>query len=145
MQFRGGSRHNLMGMEARDFQVHRASVRGVEIAYLHEGAGGFPLLLLHGWPETKRIWWRNVAPLAAAGFEVIAPDMRGFGDSSLAPDRFYDVAAHSRDMHALVAEELGHSQIVTCGGDLGGVVLQDLALRFEGLVVRQVMFNTVLP
>ena len=41
--------------------------------------------------------------------------------------------------------ELGHERIVTCGGDLGGVVLQDMALRFPGLVVRQVMFNTVLP
>jgi pimeloyl-ACP methyl ester carboxylesterase len=60
-----------MSMEAADFQVHRASVRGVEIAYLREGVGGFPLVLLHGWPETKRIWWRNVRPLADAGFEVI--------------------------------------------------------------------------
>ena len=41
----------------------------------------FPLLLVHGYPETKRIWWRNIAPLAAAGFEVIAPDLRGYGDS----------------------------------------------------------------
>jgi pimeloyl-ACP methyl ester carboxylesterase len=44
-----------------------------------------------------------------------------------------------------VRGELGHSRVVTCGGDLGGVVLQDMALRFPGLVVRQVMFNTVLP
>ena len=48
-------------------------------------------------------------------------------------------------MEALVRGELGHDRIVTCGGDLGGVVLQDLALRFPGLVVRQVMFNTVVP
>ena len=41
--------------------------------------------------------------------------------------------------------ELGHERVVTCGGDLGGVVLQDLALHFPGFVVRQVMFNTVLP
>ncbi|MEA2409961.1 MAG: hypothetical protein QOC77_522 [Thermoleophilaceae bacterium] len=132
-------------MEPREFQTHHAEVRGVEIAYLREGVGGFPLLLLHGWPETKRIWWRNVRPLAAAGFEVIVPDMRGFGDSGLAADGFYDIAAESRDMEALVREELGHDRVVTCGGDLGGVVLQDLALRFPGLVVRQVLFNTVLP
>jgi pimeloyl-ACP methyl ester carboxylesterase len=132
-------------MDGAGFELHRAQVRGVEIAYLREGAGGFPLLLLHGWPETKRIWWRNVRPLAEAGFEVIVPDMRGFGDSGLADDGFYDVAAESRDMEALVRGELGHERVVTCGGDLGGVVLQDLALRFPGLVVRQVMFNTVLP
>jgi pimeloyl-ACP methyl ester carboxylesterase len=128
-----------------DFELHRTRVRDVEIAYLREGIGGFPLVLLHGWPETKRIWWRNVRPLADAGFEVIVPDMRGFGDSGLAADDFYDVAAESRDVEALVRGELGHKRVVTCGGDLGGVVLQDLALRFPGLVVRQVMFNTVLP
>ena len=132
-------------MNGADFTLHRATIRGVDIAYLREGAGGFPLVLLHGWPETKRIWWRNVRPLAEAGFEVIVPDMRGFGDSGLAEDGFYDVAAESRDVEALVRGELGHERIVTCGGDLGGVVLQDLALRFPALVVRQVMFNTVLP
>ena len=76
---------------------------GLEIAYVREGEGGYPLLLLHGWPETKRIWWRNIEPLAAAGFEVIVPDLRGFGDSGLAPDGFYDPATHARDLHALVA------------------------------------------
>ena len=45
---------------------------------------------------------RNVEPLAEAGFEVIAPDLRGFGDSPLAPDDRYDVAAHSSDMAELV-------------------------------------------
>jgi pimeloyl-ACP methyl ester carboxylesterase len=132
-------------MDGAEFELQRAEVRGVEIAYLREGMGGFPLLLLHGWPETKRIWWRNIRPLADAGFEVIVPDMRGFGDSGLAADGFYDVAAESRDLEALVRGELRHERIVTCGGDLGGVVLQDMALRFPGLVVRQVMFNTVLP
>ena len=70
---------------------------GPVIVYDHEGAGGAPLLLLHGWPETRRIWERNVAALADAGFEVIAPDLRGFGDSGLAPDDRYDAAAHSHD------------------------------------------------
>src|SRR6266436_6475800 len=128
------------------FTVHRAHVRdGIELAYLREGRGGFPLLLVHGWPETKRIWWRNIAPLAAAGFEVIVPDLRGFGDSDLAPDGFYDPAAHARDLHALVHDVLGHAWCVAAAGDLGGVVVQDLGLRFPGLVVRQCLFNTVLP
>ncbi len=59
-------------------ETHRVEVRnGVTIAYVREGHGGIPLLLLHGYPETKRIWWRNIGPLAAAGFDVIAPDFRG--------------------------------------------------------------------
>ena len=114
------------------------------LAYDHAGQGGRPLLLLHGWPETRRIWERNVEPLADAGFEVIAPDLRGFGDSPLAPDDRYDVAAHSSDMAELV-RGLGHERIVVCAGDLGGVVAQDLSLRFDGLVERLCLFNTIPP
>jgi pimeloyl-ACP methyl ester carboxylesterase len=128
------------------FPIEHAEVRpGVDIAYVRAGAGGYPLLLLHGWPETKRIWWRNIAPLAAAGFEVIVPDLRGFGDSGLAPDGFYDLAAHARDMHALVHDVLGHERCCAAGGDLGGGVAQDLGLRFAGFLERQVLFNSVLP
>jgi pimeloyl-ACP methyl ester carboxylesterase len=114
------------------------------LAYDHAGQGGRPLLLIHGWPETRRIWERNVEPLAAAGFEVIAPDLRGFGDSPLAPDDRYDAAAHSSDMAELV-RGLGHERIAVCAGDLGGVVAQDLSLRFDGLVERLCLFNTIPP
>jgi len=92
-----------------------------------------------------RIWWRNIAPLANAGFDVIVPDLRGFGESGPAPDDFYDVVAQARDILVLVREELGLAHVVTCGGDLGGVVAQELAARFEGFVVRQVLFNTIPP
>lgn len=127
------------------YEVERAVVRdGVELAYVRLGSG-FPLLLVHGWPETKRIWWRNIGALADAGFEVIAPDLRGFGDSGLAPDGFYDLAAHARDLEALVRGVLGHERCAASGGDLGGGVLIDLGLRFPGLVERQVLFNCVLP
>ena len=115
-------------------EVHRARLGSdVEIAYWREGIGGAPLLLVHGWPETKRIWARNVEPLARAGFEVIVPDLRGFGDSSTAPDGFYDLAAHARDLHELITS-LGHESCVAAGGDIGGAVIQDMGLRFEGFV-----------
>jgi pimeloyl-ACP methyl ester carboxylesterase len=128
------------------FEVHHAEVRdGVDVAFVREGEGGFPLLLVHGWPETKRIWWRNIGPLARAGFEVIVPDLRGFGDSGPATDGHYDMAASARDLHALVTGVLGHDRCAAAGGDYGGVVIQDLGLRFPGLVVRQCLFNTVLP
>jgi pimeloyl-ACP methyl ester carboxylesterase len=128
-----------------EFAIQQGRVGDVQLAYLREGVGGFPLLLLHGWPETMRIWWRNVRPLAEAGFEVIVPDLRGFGRSGLASDGAYDVATHARDMEGLVREELGHERCIASGGDLGGVVAQDLALRFPGFVARLVLFNTVPP
>ena len=126
--------------------LERGEVRpGVELAWEREGHGGYPLLLVHGWPETRRIWARNVGPLAEAGFEVVAPDLRGFGDSGLAPDGSYDLAAHARDLHALMHDVLGFEACAASGGDLGGGVIIDLGLRFPGFVTRQVLFNCILP
>jgi pimeloyl-ACP methyl ester carboxylesterase len=119
--------------------------RGFRQVFTHVNPGGVPLLLVHGWPETRRIWWKTIEPYADAGFEVIAPDLRGFGDSDVAPDGFHDVPAHSRDMHALVHDHLGHERVVAVAGDLGGPVIQDLALRFPGFVDRMVLFNSPLP
>src|SRR5690349_15787576 len=121
----------------QDFAVHRSAGRdGVRLAYVREGAGGRPLLLLHGYPETKRIWWRNIGPLAAAGFEVIAPDLRGYGDSDLSPDDAYDFAVYSKDLHALVHDELGHGSVCVAAGDVGGVVAIDLSKRYPAFVER---------
>ena len=127
------------------FHVERRSPRGFSQAFVREGIGGVPVLLAHGWPETRRIWWRNIAPLAAAGFEVIAPDLRGFGESDVATDGFHDVPSHSRDLYALVHDELGHDHVIAAAGDLGGPVIQDLSLRFPGFVRRMVLFNSPLP
>jgi pimeloyl-ACP methyl ester carboxylesterase len=133
-------------LDPHRFAVHHADLStGVRLAYLREGVGGRPLLLLHGYPETMRIWWRNIAPLAAAGFEVIVPDLRGFGLSEVAPDGRYDPPAYARDMQALLTEHLGQARCAVAGGDLGGVVAVDLALRFPGLVDALLLFNTVPP
>jgi pimeloyl-ACP methyl ester carboxylesterase len=128
------------------FDTHRASPRGFAQAYVHENAGGAgPLVLVHGWPETKRIWWRVIEPLARAGFEVIVPDLRGFGESDVGPDGFHDVPSHARDVYALVHDHLGQDRAVLVGGDLGGPVIQDIALRFPGFAQRMVLFNSPLP
>ena len=129
-------------LDPNRFRTHVARPRGFAQSYVREGEGGVPLLLVHGWPETRRIWWRNVAPLAAAGFDVLAPDLRGFGESDVGPDGFHDVAAHSRDLAALL-EALGLERVVAVGGDLGGAVIQDLSLRFPGLVQRLVIWNSL--
>jgi pimeloyl-ACP methyl ester carboxylesterase len=125
------------------FRVRVSSVRGFPIATVDEGTGP-ALLLVHGWPETKRIWWRNVEPLARAGFRVIAPDLRGFGDSGIAPDGFEDVPSHSRDLAALL-DDLGVATCVAIGGDLGGAIIQDFSRRFPERVSRLVIFNSPLP
>ncbi|WP_419918488.1 alpha/beta fold hydrolase [Candidatus Poriferisocius sp.] len=128
------------------FTIHRASVDGnLALAYIREGVGGYPLVLLHGYPETKRIWWRNIIPLVEAGYEVIVPDLRGYGDSDLSADDQYDLVLYSRDIHTLVHDVLGHDRVGLLGGDVGGVVIVDMANRWPGFVDRMVFFNTVAP
>jgi len=128
------------------FAPHHIEVRGTRVEYLHEGAGrgGVPLLALHGWPETRRVWWRAVPLLVDAGFEVVAPDLRGFGGSAPGADGLGDVVAHALDMAALL-DQLGHDRWVVAGGDLGGPVGLELALRERSLVDRMALFNSPLP
>lgn len=130
------------------FGTHITTVRGFEQAYVHERSphgAGVALLCVHGWPESKRIFWKVIEPFVEAGFDVIVPDLRGFGDSGPAPDGFYDTPSHVRDLHALVTQELGYESVVVLGGDLGGPVVQDMALRYPDLVARMVLFNSPLP
>ena len=128
------------------FVTHFAETRdGLRTAYLHEGAGGYPLVLIHGYPETERIWWRNVEPLVDAGFEVIVPDLRGYGESEIPADDALDLVHYSKDIHALVHDVLGHSRCAVLAGDLGGPTAIDLASRFEGFVDQLCFFNSVPP
>ena len=118
---------------------------GVSLTFVREGVGGAPLLLIHGYPETKRIWWRNIGPLAEAGFEVIVPDLRGMGDSDIPADDQLDLVTYSRDLYALVHDHLGHSSCVIAASDVGGVVAVDMIHRYPGFVDAFCVFNTVAP
>lgn len=129
-------------------EVKRRAVNGLEMAFWHERCGrdGAPVVVcVHGWPETKLLYSRVVGPLVSAGFDVVVPDLRGFGDSGPAPDGFYDIVSHARDIHALVHDGLGAEEVVLVGGDLGGPVVQEAALRWPGWVRRMVVFNSPLP
>jgi pimeloyl-ACP methyl ester carboxylesterase len=66
---------------------HTATVNGIQLHYVRAGQGD-PVVLIHGYPET---WyaWRKIMPTLAEYYTVIAPDMRGFGDSAK-PETGYD-------------------------------------------------------
>ena len=103
------------------------SANGIEIFLLEQGEG--PLVLLcHGWPELSYSWRHQIAALAAAGFHVAAPDMRGFGRTSAPADiGAYSIFDTVGDMVALVAA-LGEKQAAIVGHDWGAPVAWHAAL-----------------
>ena len=114
---------------------------GVTLAVLDEGEGP-PVLLIHGFPDSHRLWRHQTAALVAAGKRVIAPDLRGFGES----DRPEEVGAYGLrhsigDMVAVLdALEVERAQVV--GHDWGAAVAWGLAAfvaqRVERLAVLSV-------
>ena len=102
--------------------------------HLVSAGSGPPLLLLHGWPE---FWltWEPVMHRLADRFKLLAPDLRGFGESDK-PDGPWGADRHARDMLALL-DALGVERLGVVGHDVGGAVMQSLArlapARFGGL------------
>ena len=123
--------------------THRfAAVNGTRIHFV-VGGHGPALVLLHGWPTSWREW-RGVMPrLAAAGYTVIAPDLRGLGDSERASSG-YDKATVADDVRHLV-RELGFDTVDLVGTDIGGMVAFAWALRHPAEIRRLVIAETLLP
>lgn len=125
------------------FVTRFATVNDVSLAYVRAGEGNrCPVILLHGWPESKRIWWRVIQPLADAGFDVVVPDLRGFGESEAGG--YGDTVQTALDIAAL-AKLLGFQSFALAAGDFGGPVAQEVALRHPNEVGRLVLFNSPLP
>jgi pimeloyl-ACP methyl ester carboxylesterase len=103
------------------------SANGLDFFVVEEGQG--PLVLLcHGWPELSYSWRHQIGAIAAAGFHVVAPDMRGFGRTSAPADvSAYTIFHNVGDMVALVAA-LGEKQAVIVGHDWGAPVAWHAAM-----------------
>jgi pimeloyl-ACP methyl ester carboxylesterase len=105
----------------------RVAVNGIELNVLYEGEG--PLVVLcHGFPELAYSWRRQVPALSAAGFRVVAPDMRGFGRSSAPREvEAYDVVSLCGDLCGLL-DELGEQAALFVGHDWGAGLVWQLAV-----------------
>ncbi len=118
---------------------HVAVVNGFRMHYVITG-GGYPLVFLHGWPQS---WyeWRRIIPSIAARFTVITPDLRGLGDSDR-PLTGYDKRTLASDVYALV-QSLGLSKIGLIGHDWGGTVAYYLAYDHPELVERLMILDSM--
>jgi pimeloyl-ACP methyl ester carboxylesterase len=110
---------------------------GVRIHYRRLGQGP-GLVLLHGYPQTGHMW-RKVMPALAERFTVVAPDLRGYGDSDR-PGRGYDKRTMAADVVDLV-RTLDLTPVVLVGHDRGARVAHRLALDHPSLLTRLVLLD----
>jgi pimeloyl-ACP methyl ester carboxylesterase len=112
-------------------------VNGLRMHVVTAGQGP-AVLLLHGFPDTHAVWRKQIGPLAAAGFRVIAPDLRGYGETD-APlgVHAYTLDKLRADVLALL-DALGIDQVVLAGHDWGGIIGWQIAAlapaRLRGFV-----------
>ena len=126
-----------MNLFDSSYESRRIAVNGTQIQVLIAQRPGKPvLLLLHGYPETHAMWHR-VAPLLAADFSLVMPDLRGYGDSakppSLADAANQSKRAMAQDMAELMTA-LGHRRFHVAGHDRGARVAHRLCLDHEARV-----------
>jgi pimeloyl-ACP methyl ester carboxylesterase len=128
------------GLIAMDPWTHHvATVNDFRMHYVIAGAG-YPLVLLHGWPQS---WyeWRKIIPRLAERFTIIAPDLRGLGNSER-PMTGYDKRTLASDVRALM-RSLGFSRIGLTGHDWGGVVAFYLAYDYPEMVERLMILDAI--
>jgi haloacetate dehalogenase len=127
------------GFETTDVETGEARI------HLRRGGSGPPLLLLHGYPQTH-VMWHRVAPALAEDFTVVAPDLRGYGQSAkpaTTTDHWpYTQRAMARDQVA-VMHALGFDRFAVCGHDRGARVAYRLALDHPERVERLAVLDVI--
>jgi pimeloyl-ACP methyl ester carboxylesterase len=117
------------------------NVEGAAIVY-DDAGGGDPILLLHGFPTTRRLW-EGVAPvLVQAGFRVLAPDLVGYGESSCPPTAEPDLANQASWMTGLL-DALGVDRFVLVAHDIGTAAAQIIVAEAPQRVRKLVLMDGV--
>jgi pimeloyl-ACP methyl ester carboxylesterase len=126
-------------------QATLIAVNGVELEVFEAGRehAGNPIVLCHGWPEHAYSWRHQMPALAAAGYHVIVPNQRGYGNSSRPIDvAQYDIEHLAGDLVALL-DHYGYQDATFVGHDWGAAVVWGLTLLHPGRVNKLV--NLSLP
>ncbi|HWG85229.1 MAG TPA: alpha/beta fold hydrolase [Deinococcales bacterium] len=127
-----------------DLQHREALVNGVRLHYVEAGSGP-PVVLLHGFPQFWLAWRHQIPALAAAGYRVIAPDLRGYNLSEKPPGvASYDLQHLTADVLALI-RHAGEESAFLAGHDWGGVIAFSLAARHPQAVRKLAVLNAPHP
>jgi pimeloyl-ACP methyl ester carboxylesterase len=136
----------------RDFQpdgrgpghdaIRMVRVRGKGLTLHAAVAGeGPPVILLHGFPECWRSWRHQIAPLAAAGFSVWVPNLRGYPPSDMPARREAYHLRHLVDDVACIVDATGYARAHVVGHDWGGIIAWTFAGRYPQRLDRLVIMN----
>lgn len=122
----------------------RIQLSGAELHFVEEGDGPL-IVLLHGYPEFWYSWRNQIPALARAGFRVIAPDLRGYNESSKPAEvDAYRVSRLVQDIVELIERE-AQEPCVLVGHDWGGVVAWFVAMTRPELLRKLVILNSPHP
>jgi len=129
-----------------DYTHHKTTVNGIQLHYVLGGGDygqGDPIVLLHGWPQTWYEWRHIIPQLIANNYTVIAPDLRGLGDSEK-PQTGYDTKTVADDIYQLL-KKVGYSKIYLVAHDWGGAVAYSYAAEHPEGVKKMVILDNFLP
>jgi pimeloyl-ACP methyl ester carboxylesterase len=107
--------------------IMKSRINGITMGFDDSGSGP-AVCLIHGFPLDRRMWQPQVSSLVSAGYRVIAPDLRGFGESD-APDGPYSMELFADDLVGLL-NSLGIGRAVVGGMSMGGYVLLNMVERY---------------
>ena len=130
-------------MNGSPWNHQHVDANGIRVHYVRHGEG-FPLVLLHGWPEFWYVW-RNNVPVLAEEYDVVAPDLRGFGDSEKPggpPEKLLGNLVE--DLRAL-ADSLGFERFGIVSHDVGAYVAQGFAREYPERLGGLFFFNCPYP
>jgi pimeloyl-ACP methyl ester carboxylesterase len=119
-----------------------ADLGDVRLHYVTAGSGP-AVVLIHGWPQTWYMW-RHIMPGLAEKYRVVAPDLRGLGDSSK-PVLGYDKKTLASDIWRLMHDVLGEKRFFAVGHDRGGPTAYSLAAQHRDAVRRLAIFDAPVP
>jgi epoxide hydrolase 4 len=140
----GTAQQSAQGHWIEGLREGYAELENVRLHYVEAGDG--PLIVaLHGFPEFWYAWRSQIQPLAAAGFRVVAPDMRGYNLSSR-PEGVedYDIGTLTADIRDLIHER-GSQSASLAGHDWGGSVAWATAMNHPEVVQRLAILNAAHP
>ncbi|MCA9821325.1 MAG: alpha/beta hydrolase [Dehalococcoidia bacterium] len=126
---------------ATEIKHHQVETNGITM-HVAEAGTGFPVVMIHGWPELWYSWRHQLPALAEAGYRAIAPDMRGYGQTDFTPDpKDYRTANICADIAGLL-DALGEEKCVIAGHDWGGFHIWQFALRYPERTAAIIGLNT---